>query len=142
MTLSDHDLTQLNTSYLDTLPEDNLRSLSKKLLVDLKEARERLTRTPETSSVPPSSREPWKSADTKETPHTTEAIVDDHTVEPGEPGTTQTQDSPTPPNTPETANSETIPTTKKRGKPGRRKGSQGYSRELTLEVTRIVLWCC
>jgi hypothetical protein len=96
MTLSDHDLTQLNTSYLDTLPEDNLRSLSKKLLVDLKEARERLTRTPETSSVPPSSREPWKSADTKETPHTTEAIVDDHTVEPGELGTTQTQDSQTP----------------------------------------------
>jgi hypothetical protein len=52
MTLSDHDLTQLNTSYLDTLPEDNLRSLSKKLLVDLKEARERLNWTPETSSVP------------------------------------------------------------------------------------------
>lgn len=135
MKLSDHDLTQLNTSYLDTLPEDNLRSLSKKLLEDLKEARERLNRTPETSSVPPSSREPWKSVDAKETPRTTEVIVvDEHTVEPGLPGTAETQDSPTPP---EAVNSEIIPTTKKRGKPGRCKGSQGYSRELTLEVTRI-----
>ena len=64
-------------------------------------------------------------------------MLDRCLVEPGERGTTQTQDSPTPPNTPETANSETIPTTKKRGKPGLRTGSQGYSRELTLEVTRI-----
>jgi len=38
MTLSDRDLSQMDTDYLDDLPEGQLRALSKQLLKDLKEA--------------------------------------------------------------------------------------------------------
>ncbi len=40
MTLSDHELSQIEIDYLDDLPEGDLRSLSKRLLTDLKEAQE------------------------------------------------------------------------------------------------------
>jgi hypothetical protein len=42
MQLSDHSLRQIDEAYLERLGEDSLRSLSSKLLLDLKEARERL----------------------------------------------------------------------------------------------------
>ncbi len=38
MTLSDRELSQIEIDYLDDLPETELRSLSKRLLMDLKEA--------------------------------------------------------------------------------------------------------
>ena len=53
----------MDTDYLDDLPEGQLRSLGKQLLKDLKEARERLKQNPDTSSRPPSSREPWKASE-------------------------------------------------------------------------------
>lgn len=64
--MSDRDLSQMDTDYLDDLPEDQLRSLSKQLLTDLKEARERLKQNPDTSSRPPSSREPWKASEPRD----------------------------------------------------------------------------
>ena len=42
MHFSDHDIMQLDDDYLHGLPVDPLRSLSKKLLADLKEAHDRL----------------------------------------------------------------------------------------------------
>ena len=42
MQLSDHSLRQIDEAYLERLGDEALRSLSSKLLLDLKEARERL----------------------------------------------------------------------------------------------------
>lgn len=66
MKLTDHSLRQLDEEYLAALDEEALRGLSLRLLADLKEARERLNQTPENSSRPPSSREPWKRGGSKE----------------------------------------------------------------------------
>lgn len=60
MYLNDNDLRQLDEARLERLPSEVLRALSKRLLSDLKEARERLNQTPENSSRPPSSRAPWE----------------------------------------------------------------------------------
>ena len=58
--LSRFDLSQLDEDYLAKLPEGQLRSLSVKLLADLKAAHERLDQNPDNSSRPPSSRAPWE----------------------------------------------------------------------------------
>jgi len=57
--LTRHDLSQLDEGYLRSLPEEQLRVLSAKLLADLKAAHERLDQNPSNSSRPPSSRVPW-----------------------------------------------------------------------------------
>lgn len=62
MQLSRHDLAQLDEAYLAGLPEGSLRTLSVKLLSDLKELLERLEQNPSNSSRPPSSRAPWEGA--------------------------------------------------------------------------------
>ena len=59
MQLSDHSLRQIDEAYLERLGEESLRSLSSKLLLDLKEARERLNQTSRNSSLPPSRDAPW-----------------------------------------------------------------------------------
>ena len=61
--LSRYDLSQLDEGYLESLPERQLRTLSAKLLADLKAAHERLDQNPTNSSRPPSSRVPWESKD-------------------------------------------------------------------------------
>ena len=53
MHLTDHSLRQLDAAALDRLGEEALRGLSRKLLEDLKEARERLNQTSQNSSRPP-----------------------------------------------------------------------------------------
>jgi len=63
MHLSDHDLKQLDEDYLRGLPAESLRSLSGKLLADLKEAHDRLNQNPSNSSRPPSTRAPWEKDD-------------------------------------------------------------------------------
>ena len=62
MQLSDHSLRQIDEAYLERLGEESLRSLSSKLLLDLKEARERLNQTSRNSSLPPSREAPWDKA--------------------------------------------------------------------------------
>ncbi|ABK42967.1 transposase IS66 [Magnetococcus marinus MC-1] len=56
MKLSDHDLLQIDEEYLSSLSSAELLAVSRKMLEDLKESRERLNRTPDNSSQPPSSR--------------------------------------------------------------------------------------
>ncbi|WP_201091637.1 hypothetical protein [Thiocystis minor] len=58
--IRDDSLSQLDEAYLRTLDEDRLRDLSRRLLDDLKEARERLRQNPNNSSRPPGSRAPWE----------------------------------------------------------------------------------
>ena len=60
--LSDHDLRQLDETYLGSLTEA-ARALLGKALADLKAARERLGQNPSNSSRPPSTRAPWEQAD-------------------------------------------------------------------------------
>lgn len=55
MRLLDHDLRQMDEDYLNSLDLRRLRLVSMKLLADLKDARERLNRNSQNSSVPPSS---------------------------------------------------------------------------------------
>jgi hypothetical protein len=62
MHLSDHSLRQIDEAYLERLGDEALRSLSAKLLLDLKEARERLNQTSRNSSLPPSREAPWEKA--------------------------------------------------------------------------------
>lgn len=130
MTLSDRDLSQMDTDYLDNLPEGELRPLSKRLLADLKEARERLKQSPETSSRPPSSREPWKASpsdgqrtDVELAPETSPPSASTESSEAELPG----QD---------VATSPTTGVTEHPKKAGRRPGSEGHSRTLTLPVTQ------
>lgn len=133
MTLSDSDLSQLDSAYLDKLPEGDLRPLSKQLLDDLKEARERLNRTPETSSCPPSSRAPWKGVgfDDKETsspPESSESKV---------PRCDETSLAETPDaDEKATSDPETNPPASSGRTAGRQKDSRGHSRNVTLPVTR------
>ena len=58
--LNDHSLKQISSSYLDSLDAGELLHLSKNLLHDLKEARERLNQNSSNSSRPPSNRPPWE----------------------------------------------------------------------------------
>nr|WP_160162718.1 hypothetical protein [Magnetococcus marinus] len=53
MKLSDHDLLQIDEEYLSSLSSAELLAVSRKMLEDLKESRERLNRTPNNSSQPP-----------------------------------------------------------------------------------------
>lgn len=136
MTLSDRDLSQLDTDYLDDLPEGQLRSLSKQLLVDLKAARERLKQSPETSSRPPSSREPWKASE----PHTPDVVdnpseADEHAPDPTAPGQESTQAVTVDASVPE---SKSNADTAQPKKTGRQPGSLGHSRSLTLAVTKTL----
>jgi hypothetical protein len=50
----------MDEGWLENLPEDKLRQVSARILQDLKEARDRLNRTPDNSSRPPSSMAPWE----------------------------------------------------------------------------------
>jgi hypothetical protein len=56
----------MDPDYLRSLPEDKLRVVAEKLLLDLKEARESRNQTPQNSSRPPSSRDPWHAAEPEE----------------------------------------------------------------------------
>ena len=73
--LSRYDLSQLDEGYLAKLPELQLRSLSAKLLADLKAAHERLDQNPTNSSRPPSSRAPWQSEERGDPPDKPEPPV-------------------------------------------------------------------
>lgn len=64
--LKDHSLRQLDDEYLADLEPGALLHLSKKLLHDLKQARERLNQDSNNSSQPPGSRAPWQEADAHE----------------------------------------------------------------------------
>ena len=136
MQLSEHDLKQLDEETIRSLQARPLRTLSLKLLADLKEARDRLNQSPDNSSRPPSSRVPWEGADTKpqddgeaEGADPQEAGQD---IEEGE----QTNDPATGPEDNKGSEQEqTKPTKKTPGKPGKREGAKGYGRGVELAVT-------
>jgi len=66
MHLSDHDLRQIDDAYIESLDLEQLLGLCKRLVKDLKEARDRLNQNPKNSSRPPSSSDPWIEAKIEE----------------------------------------------------------------------------
>lgn len=130
MRLSDHDLSQLTEEELLALPEDVVRKLSVKLLVDLKEARERLKQNSSNSSMPPRTDKPWGNDDKQEDgdadqnkalpteknppPHDAADNTDQKEVEPKD----QTNTDPKPPR-----------------KPGKQPGATGYGRTQVIAIT-------
>lgn len=59
--LTDHDLRQMDEAWLESLPESVARAVLRRVLADLKEARDRLNQDSENSSRPPGSLPPWES---------------------------------------------------------------------------------
>lgn len=62
MLIDNDTLRRVDEAYLRALGSEGLLEVSLQLVADLKEARERLGRTPSNSSLPPSSQAPWQRA--------------------------------------------------------------------------------
>ncbi len=136
MQLSEHDLKQLDEQIIRSLQADRLRTLSLKLLADLKEVRDRLNQSPDNSSRPPSTRAPWEGADTESR--------DDCEAEDREPeevgqdmeiGAQENAPSTGPEDKKGSEQQQTKPTKKPPGKPGKPKGTPGHGRGVELAVT-------
>jgi transposase len=126
MHLSDHDLRQMDEGWLEKLPEDKLRQVSGRILHDLKEARDRLNRTPDNSSRPPSSRAPWEKGQTKEKePVADKAEGEDETEMAGEDG----------PSAAECGPAQGGQNAEAKKKPGKQPGAQGFGRTQKFAVT-------
>ncbi len=126
MHLSRHDLAQLDETYLAGLPEGSLRTLSVKLLLDLKELFERLEQNPRNSSRPPSSRAPWEGV----------AAGEERQQTPGQsgeaPAAEDTQE--TAPPAAEGAPAAAPPKQEEPRRPGQRPGAPGHGRTQCLAV--------
>ena len=126
MHLSRHDLAQLDEAYLAGLAEGSLRTLSVKLLEDLKELFERLDQNPSNSSRPPSSRAPWEGVSAGEerqeaVGQSAEAPAAEDTQETAPPAAEEAPEAP-PPKEGESR------------RPGQRPGAPGHGRTQCLEV--------
>jgi transposase len=136
MQLSDHDLKQLDEQRVRTLQAEDLRSLSLKLLADLKEARDRLNQSPDNSSRPPSSRAPWEKASGDEASEDEQEGVEAAALDREGKQETQTKDPP-----PDEQDTEGVerkerePSEKPRGKPGKPVGTPGHGRSVELPIT-------
>lgn len=135
MNLSAHDLRQMDAEWLNRLSPEQLLAVSHRLLADLQELTDRIQRTPDNSSVPPSSRAPWEKGKSKpgeanaeeadELPAPMEkALADDETR--SEPELREAVDPPAP----------AKPVEGK--KPvGKQPGSPGYGRTQALKITAV-----
>jgi hypothetical protein len=132
MRLSDHSLRQIDEAYLERLEEEALRSLSSKLLLDLKEARERLNQTSRNSSLPPSREAPWEK--TRPADATTERDEDaEETVAADRPPETPADDPSVEAEPAPTV--ATKPVSRKRA--GKAEGAPGYGRPAPARVDAV-----
>ncbi|TSA38725.1 MAG: IS66 family transposase [Methylococcaceae bacterium] len=132
MKLSDYDLLQLTEEELLELPEEILRRLSVKLLIDLKEARERLRQTSRNSSRPPSSDAPWRGTGDKNNPEDT--LQDNPNTEKETESNGDEDDEPVKKKSEKTSPKPPDPGQRK---PGKQPGAQGYGREQKIPVTSV-----
>lgn len=127
MWLSDHDLQQMDDEYLEGLSAEGLGAVSKRLCQDLKEARERLKQTPQNSSRPPSSREPWL-----------EVRAEGSEEAPGSEWESQEAELQEEASLPEEASAESEPAKESSQEPkqaGKPPGAPGYGRTQVLKVS-------
>ncbi len=128
-------LRQIDEDYIDSLSLEKLRHLSKKMLDDLREARDRLNQTSENSSRPSGSFAPWEKGSRGQE-------EDDVDVEKSEDSSTdkatQTEDN-DPPLKSEKENKR---------KAGKQPGAQGNGRRVELPITGeeihkpSICWAC
>jgi transposase len=123
--ISDHDLRQIDAESLHTVPNrDALERLALWLAEDLKEARERLNQTPENSSRPPSSRDPWSRKQDETEPE----IAGDLPQEDAEPDKEEGK---------EKKEAQKEEPSKPRH-PGKQEGCPGFARTQTLPITATI----
>jgi len=130
MRLTDHDLKQFSQEYLASLSPEQLLHLSKKMLDDLRDARDRLNQTPHNSSRPSGSYAPWQQT------------VSGDKEKPAEPVEEATE--PEPKAEKEAASRErsakpAAGTQKSKRKAGKQPGSKGAGRRVEMAVTGEVV---
>jgi transposase len=130
MRLTDHDLKQLSQEYLASLAPEQLLHLSKKMLDDLRDARDRLNQTPQNSSRPSGNYAPWQQT------------VSGDKKEPAEPVESATESEPKAEKeaTPREQSAKRAANTKKsKRKAGKQPGSKGMGRQVEMVVTGEVV---
>jgi hypothetical protein len=136
MLLNDHDLRQIDETYLKSLGPEEIVRVSLRMLKDLKEARERLNQNPDNSSRPPSSREPWVVArlEKEDDEIDKESDLDDDLLKQA----TDTDDEVSDPEEKEEPK-KNHPSSGQGRKPGKQKGAKGFGRTQKLPVTGQVI---
>jgi len=130
MHLSDHDLRQMDEDWLVTLPEDKLRQVSARMLLDLKEARDRLNQTANNSSRPPSSRAPWEKDQAAEKASSDPEAVDEDQASEAKPPAQADEES----RVDGKSDSVALPGKQKRN-PGKQVGAPGHGRTQKFIIT-------
>lgn len=140
MKLNKFDLEQIDDEYLESLNLEELKEVSKRLAKDLKEAHDRLNQNWKNSSRPPSSSNPWISANFKEKGD--ENIQDTDkiaTIDVEKELEDVEQDDSTDDAEKEHCEDENSPpkdnSSSSRNKPGKQKGAKGYGRKVNLPIT-------
>ena len=141
MVLKEHELIQIDESFLRQLLENDpeaLLGLSIKLTDDLKEAMERLDQNPSNSSKPSGSLAPWDKEvdddDDNNDDDNDESPVDKKSNLQSDSNTNNKEPSDTAEDVDSESGSESEPTTKPRN-PGRQPGSQGFGRTQKIAIT-------
>jgi transposase len=139
MYLSDHSLHQLDDAYVDSLESGELRGLSKRLLADLKEARERFNQTPNNSSRPPSSRTPWARAGATASSEGVEREPDEPEAPVKKASNEAVSSEAEQESLPETSSVETKPSAAAPArKPGKQPGAPGVGRTQVFEPNELI----
>lgn len=128
MKLSDFDLRQMDSDWVDTLPDAQLRPVINRLLESVKELTDRLNMNPSNSSQPPSSRLPWDSGKSDSKDEEDESIVRDEPPE-------DAAADPAQASAPAAKKSTAAPSKTASKKKGKQKGAPGYGRTQKLAVT-------
>ena len=122
MNLPEGSLRQIDEEYIDSLSLEKLRHLSKKMLDDLRDARDRLNQTPENSSRPSGSLAPWEKGSNQEEKEDTEK-GEDASAE-GKATHSDDKNSPLPNSEPEN-----------KRKAGKQSGAKGFGRNIDIPIT-------
>lgn len=150
MHFSDHDVSQFNEPYVRSLSPDQHLAFTLKLLSDHKETRDRVNQTPQNSSIPSGSQQPWASGsgtsetddedgedcEEAQTPQDdaekkSGASEDDSDTE----GASEPVADGNPPETPPNQNQSEKDKGKGKRKPGKQEGAPGHGRKVTLPLT-------
>ena len=149
MKLTDFDLRQMDEKYLAARTLEQLLHLSTRLLGDLRQARDQLNRTPDNSSMPPSSQafrgKPGGQPDEDESAHEAQAHEPPAQVAaPQDDGAEQLEQT-EPQNKPDSVSEATENIQAPKRAPGRQLGAQGHGRTQRIEPNQQVdhrVACC
>ena len=132
MLVSDDDLRKLDDAHLKGLSHEQLLELSRQVVRDLKDARDRLNQNPDNSSRPPSTQVPWAGLGLTGETDSREALY------------------PSPDEAPEGSKAPRAKRGRGDGKKcggerrraGKQPGASGHGRKLEMAVTGVVILSC